>query len=187
MGGLAQEQFEEFFLDGGLEAADEGSGKGTQGTGKVVAFEDEVAGAVDGAEEGDGFAVEESGVADEGDGGAVGGVGAVAEGRGGAGRAGVIACDLHVLKSEVEVRWLCSRGFEGGEDRVGRAFRKIEHLDAHHLDGFIEIEDDVRGDIFGLEYGGVVKAQIEGVGFYCRGQFRLQCVPWNLSNCPQTT
>ena len=87
---LAQEQFEELFFDGGLEAADEGDvAKGTQGTGKVVAFEDEVAGAVDGAEEGDGFAVEESGVADEGDGGAVGGVGAVAEGRGGAGRVGV--------------------------------------------------------------------------------------------------
>ena len=42
---------------------------GAQGAGEVVAFEDEVAGAVDGAEEGDGFAVEEGGVADEGNGG----------------------------------------------------------------------------------------------------------------------
>ena len=73
--GLAQEQFEELFFDGGLEAADEGGGVGAQGAGEVVALEDEVAGAVDGAEEGDRFAVEEGGVADEGDGGgAVGGV-----------------------------------------------------------------------------------------------------------------
>ena len=73
---LAQEQFEELFFDGGLEAADKGSGVGAQGAGKVVAFEDEVAGAVEGAKEGDGFAVEEGGVADQGDGRAVGGVGA---------------------------------------------------------------------------------------------------------------
>ena len=66
--GLAQEQFKELFFDWGLEAADKGSGVGAQGAGKVVAFENEVAGAVDGAEEDDGFAVEEGGVADQGDG-----------------------------------------------------------------------------------------------------------------------
>ena len=59
--GLAQEQFEELFFDGGLEAADEGGGVGAQGAGEVVALEDEVAGTMDGAEEGDGFAVEEAG------------------------------------------------------------------------------------------------------------------------------
>ena len=72
MGGLArgpaQQKFEELLFDGGLEAADGGDRRGAQGAGEVVAFEDEVAGAVDGAEEGDGFAVEEGGVADEGDG-----------------------------------------------------------------------------------------------------------------------
>ena len=73
---MAQEQFEELFFDGGLEAADEGGGVGAQDAGEVVAFEDEVAGAVDGAEEGDGFAVEEGGVADQGDGWVGGGVGA---------------------------------------------------------------------------------------------------------------
>lgn len=45
--GPAQEEFEELFFDGGLEAADEGGGKGAQGAGEVVAFEDEVAGAFD--------------------------------------------------------------------------------------------------------------------------------------------
>ena len=45
--GLAQEEFEELFLDGGLEAADEGNGVGAQGAGEIVAFEDEVAGALD--------------------------------------------------------------------------------------------------------------------------------------------
>ena len=77
---LAQEEFEELFFDGGLEAADEGGGCGAQGAGEVVAFEDEVAGAVDGAEEGDGFAGEEGRVADLGDGGAAFGVGATAQG-----------------------------------------------------------------------------------------------------------
>ena len=74
--GPAQQKFEELLFDGGLEAADECDRRGAQGAGEVVAFEDEVAGALDGAEEGDGFAVEEGGVADQGDGGAVGGIGA---------------------------------------------------------------------------------------------------------------
>ena len=120
--GLAQEQFEELFFDGGLEAADECGGCGAQGAGEVVAFEDEVAGAVDGAEEGDGFAVEEGGIADQGDGRAVGrSVGATAQGRGDAGRAGLIACDLQG-NSGPGLWWLrrlCSHEFDGGEDRVG--------------------------------------------------------------------
>ena len=58
---LAEEEFEELLFDGGLEAADECSGVGAQGAGKVVALEDEVAGAVDGAEEGDRCTVEEGG------------------------------------------------------------------------------------------------------------------------------
>ncbi len=66
--GLAQEEFEELFFDGRLEAADEGDGVGAEGAGEVVALEDEVAGALDGAEEGGRIAVEEGGVADEGDG-----------------------------------------------------------------------------------------------------------------------
>ena len=45
--GLTQEEFKELFFDGGLEAADEGNGVGAQGAGEVVAFEDEVAGALD--------------------------------------------------------------------------------------------------------------------------------------------
>ena len=73
--GLAEEEFEELFFEGGLEAADECDRVGAQGAGEVIAFEDEVAGAVDGAEEGDGFAVEEGGVADEGDGRVRGGMG----------------------------------------------------------------------------------------------------------------
>ncbi len=47
MAGLAQQEFEELFFDGGLEAADEGDGMGAQGAGKVVALEDEVAGTLD--------------------------------------------------------------------------------------------------------------------------------------------
>ena len=95
------------------------AGWGAQGAGEVVAFEDEVAGAVDGAEEGDRFAVEEGGVADQGDGRAVGGVGATAQGRGDAGRAGLIACDLQGNRSWLMVGRLCSHEFDGGEDRVG--------------------------------------------------------------------
>ena len=84
---LAQEELEELFFDGVLEAADEGGGTGAQGAGEVVAFEDEVAGAVDGAEEGDGFSVEEGGVAGEGDGCVNGGgVGDAAQGGRGVGR-----------------------------------------------------------------------------------------------------
>ena len=36
---LAQEELEELFFDGVLEAADEGGGTGAQGAGEVVAFE----------------------------------------------------------------------------------------------------------------------------------------------------
>ena len=102
MCGLAQEQFEELFFDGGLEAADECDRVGAQGAGEVVAFEDEVAGAVNGAEEGDGLAVEEGGVADQGEGGAAFGVGATAQGWGDAGRAGLIANDLQGSRSRAE-------------------------------------------------------------------------------------
>lgn len=45
--GLAQEEFEELFFDGRLEAADDGNGVDAQGAGEVVAFKDEVAGALD--------------------------------------------------------------------------------------------------------------------------------------------
>ena len=48
---------------------------GAQGAVEVVAFEDKVAGALGGAEEGERSAVEEGGVAYEGDGGTVGGGG----------------------------------------------------------------------------------------------------------------
>ena len=44
---LAQEKFEELLFYGRLEAANEGDGVGAQGAGEVVAFEDEVAGALD--------------------------------------------------------------------------------------------------------------------------------------------
>ena len=74
---------------------------------------------MDGAEEGDGFAVEEGGVAEEGDGETAFGVGATAQGWWDAGRVGLIACDLQGNRSGVEVRWLCSHEFEGGEDRFG--------------------------------------------------------------------
>ena len=133
--GLAQEQFEELFFDGGLEAADEGGGVGAQGAGEVVALEDEVAGTMDGAEEGDRFAVEEGGVADEGDGRAVGGD---------VGRAGLIACDLQGNRSGVGGGRLYGHGFERGKIQIVGVFREIEHLDPHHLVGFIEIEDDAR-------------------------------------------
>ena len=108
--GLAQEQFEELFFDGGLEAADEGDGCGGQGAGEVEALEDEVAGAMDGAEEGDGFAVEEGGVAYEGDGGF---------GCGGVGRAGFMTYDLHENASGMRVGRLYDHEFNEREDRFG--------------------------------------------------------------------
>lgn len=97
--GLAQEEFEELFFDGGLEAANEGDRVGAQGAGEVVALEDEVAGALDGAEEGNEFTVEEGGVADEGDGRFGGVVDATVQGRGNAGRAAFRAYDLHEFTS----------------------------------------------------------------------------------------
>ena len=103
--GLAQQEFEELFFDGGLEAADEGHGGGAQGAGEVVAFEDEVAGAVDGAEEGDGLAVEEGGVAEQCDGRAAAGFGAAAQGWGRVGRGVLIACDLQ-LSMSINRLWL---------------------------------------------------------------------------------
>ena len=74
---------------------------------------------MDGAEEGDGFAVEEGGFADQGDGRAVGRVGATAQGWWDAGRAGLVACDLHEFRSRVGVKRLCSHEFDGGEARLG--------------------------------------------------------------------
>ena len=47
MAGLAQQEFKELLFYGGLKAADESDGVGAQGAGEVVAFEDEVAGALD--------------------------------------------------------------------------------------------------------------------------------------------
>ena len=117
--GLAQEQFEELFFDGGLEAADEGDGCGGQGAGEVVALEDEVAGAMDGAEEGDGFAVEEGGVAYEGDGGFGCGVGDAAQGCRGVGRAGFMTYDLHENASGMGVGRLYDHEFNEREDRFG--------------------------------------------------------------------
>jgi len=92
--GLAQEEFEEFFLDGGLEAADEGDGVDAQGAGEVVTFDDEVAGALDGAEEGNRLTVKEGLVADESDGGTSCGFGAGAKGRGRVGRTVLKSCNL---------------------------------------------------------------------------------------------
>jgi hypothetical protein len=51
---------------------------GAQGAGEVIALEDEIAGALDRTKEGDGCAIEESGIAEEGDGRPGGGVGATA-------------------------------------------------------------------------------------------------------------
>ena len=55
----AEEQFEELLFDRGLEAADEGGRAGSQAASEVVALDDEVAGALDGAEERNRFTVEE--------------------------------------------------------------------------------------------------------------------------------
>ena len=143
---LAQEQFEELFFDGGLEAADEGGGVGAQGAGEVVAFEDEVAGAVDGAEEGDGFAVEEGGVADEGDGRVGGGVGATAQGWGDAGRAGLIACDL-------QGSWRLG-GYAVTESR-GDGLILLERF-----------EDDAPGRLLRIRMAD--RLQVQGVGIRCR-------------------
>lgn len=92
--GPAQEEFEELFFDGGLEAADEGDGVDAQGAGEVVAFEDDVAGTLDGAEEGNRLTVKEGLVADESDGGTSCGFGAGAKGRGRVGRTVLKSCDL---------------------------------------------------------------------------------------------
>ena len=51
--GAALEDFEAVLLDRGMEATDDGNAFIPQHLGEVVGFEDEIAGALDGAEEGD--------------------------------------------------------------------------------------------------------------------------------------
>ena len=41
----------------------------------------------------------------------------------------------------------------------------MEHLKADDLVGFVVVEDDAGCDPFGFDDGGVVKAEVEGVGF----------------------
>lgn len=42
----------------------------------------------------------------------------------------------------------------------------MEHLKADDLVGFVVVEDDAGRDFFGLDDGGVVEAEVEGVGFF---------------------
>ena len=42
----------------------------------------------------------------------------------------------------------------------------MEHLDADDLVGLVVIEDDAGRDLFGFDDGGVVEAEVEGVGFF---------------------
>ena len=51
--GSTQQNFEAVFFDRRMEAADDGNAFVSQRLGEIVGFEDEIAGAFDGAEEGD--------------------------------------------------------------------------------------------------------------------------------------
>ena len=55
---------------------------------------------------------------------------------------------------------------QGGEVERGRAFREPEQFDAHHFVGVVVVKDHARRDFFGVDDGGVVKEEIEGIGFF---------------------
>ena len=55
--------------------------------------------------------------------------------------------------------------FQGSEVQVGGSFGQMEHFDAGDLVGFVVVEDDAGRDLFGFDDGGVVEAEVEGVGF----------------------
>ena len=67
-----------------------------------------------------------------------------------------------ILASEQSV---CNE-FQGGEVQVGRAFGQIGHFDGDDLVGIVVVEDDAGRGFFGFDDGGVVKAEVEGVGFF---------------------
>ena len=74
----------------------------------------------------------------------------------GVGRAGLTARHLQWSRSRVAGGRLSSHEFERGEIQISGAFREIKHLDAHYLVGFVVIENDARGDLFGFDDSGVV-------------------------------
>ena len=61
--------------------------------------------------------------------------------------------------------------FLGIEVKVGGSFGQMEHFDAGDLVGFVVVEDDAGRDLFGFDDGGVVKAEVEGVGFFVDVEF----------------
>ena len=56
--------------------------------------------------------------------------------------------------------------FQRGEVQVGGAFGEVEHFYADDLVGLVVVEHDAGRDLFGLDDGRVIKAQVEGVGFF---------------------
>ena len=40
----------------------------------------------------------------------------------------------------------------------------MEHLYAYHFVGFVVVEDDSGRNFFGVDYGGIIEAQVQGVG-----------------------
>ena len=42
----------------------------------------------------------------------------------------------------------------------------MEHFDTDDLVGLVVVEDDAGRDFFGFDDGGVVEAEVEGVGFF---------------------
>lgn len=61
--------------------------------------------------------------------------------------------------------WSGDDEFQGSEVQVGGSFGQVENFDADDLVGFVVVEDDAGRDFFGFDEGGVVEAEVEGVGF----------------------
>ena len=51
------------------------------------------------------------------------------------------------------------------EIQVGRALGEMEHLYPYHFVRFVVVEHDAGRNLLGLDYGGVVEAQVERVRF----------------------
>jgi len=66
--GAPQQDFEAVLFDRGVETADDGNFCISQSLGEIIGFEDKVAGAFDGAEEGDRWSFEQVEVADRSEG-----------------------------------------------------------------------------------------------------------------------
>ena len=74
-----------------------------------------------------------------------------------------------------------------GEVQSRGPSRSVEHLNAHHFVRFVVVEHDPWRDLLGLDYGGVVETQVEGVSFLVDVQLHVALRLVDGTDVPPTT